>query len=315
MRLVLRMTLIAVTLVTSFLVSGQTHAAVPVACGTASDGDSSSCVTTLDSSGSNGGGSKIATSNSSDKMCLFNGEDIECSKDGNAWSPSYGCYLRGPVQPGDFGNVPGFFAALDPVESSPDSSAVDVTWQYYICITPSLGGYPVRIPDGAPPIMVDPEVVARIAVEQLNLQAIDIGIVPEAGPASVGLVGLPVWLWVNQPGAATYGPSSTSATVDATTVIATAQVTELVWNMGDGASVTCTTPGTPYADAYGNSMSPDCGHRYTRTSANQPGQVYQVTATSQWEVSWTGGGETGVIPVTLSSSTPVRVGEAQVLVQ
>ena len=38
--------------------------------------------------------------------------------------------------------------------------------------------------------------------------------------------------------------------------------------MGDGETVVCRTPGTPYEDRFGMKSSPDCGHTY-----DAPGQA------------------------------------------
>jgi predicted outer membrane repeat protein len=169
-------------------------------------------------------------------------------------------------------------------------------------------------PGAPPPDPVNPATLAQIALSQLNLKAIDIGIVPEADADHTGLVGLPVWMWVENPGPTTFGPNSATASGGGISVTATAQVDRIVWDMGDGTTVTCTTPGTPYADSYGDRSSPDCGHRYERTSVSKPGGVYEVTATSYWTVTWAGGGATGTIPLQLSNNAQIRVGELQVIV-
>jgi len=84
--------------------------------------------------------------------------------------------------------------------------------------------------------------------------------------------------------------------------------------MGDGEAVTCASPGTPYVRSEGSVMSPSCGYRYERSSAQQQGAAYTVTATTTWAVTWSGGGETGALTVTRSSTAQVRIGELQVLV-
>ena len=84
--------------------------------------------------------------------------------------------------------------------------------------------------------------------------------------------------------------------------------------MGDGHSVTCASPGTPYKRSLGAGVSPTCGYRYVRSSADQQGAVYTVVATTTWAVTWSGGGESGALTVTRSSSARVRIGELQVLV-
>ncbi len=82
-----------------------------------------------------------------------------------------------------------------------------------------------------------------------------------------------------------------------------------------GATVTCTTPGTVYQDRYGFDDSPDCGHRYTRTSAGKPNNAYPIVATSYWVVDWTGpGGSSGRITLDLVLRTNIVVGELQALV-
>lgn len=146
------------------------------------------------------------------------------------------------------------------------------------------------------------------AVELLPIRGPEIGTVPEPGPDRLGLVGLPTWMWTARL-PETVGPVSRTASVPGLSVTATAQMQKIVWEMGNGDRVTCTSPGTPYADRFQDRMSPDCGYRYV-----EPGE-YRVTATTTWQVSWAGGGETGGLTQTRSSSTDLRVGELQVLVQ
>lgn len=167
------------------------------------------------------------------------------------------------------------------------------------------------VPPDAPTLT--PEQAAEIVVAGMDLRAIDIGIVPEPGAASVGLVGLPVWMWTEQT-PNTWGPISRTANAGGITITATANVQRVVWNMGDGTTVTCSTPGTSYQDHYGDQRSPDCGHKYTETSVGQPGDAYPVTATNYWIVDWNGGGDSGQIPLELTAQIRIQVGELQVLV-
>ncbi|MGF1662559.1 MAG: hypothetical protein ACFCVG_08815 [Kineosporiaceae bacterium] len=244
-------------------------------------------------------------------LCTHGGSPIPCSQGGGWWSAPRGCYLteagqRVPVSVGGAGTV--------------GDAGEDAT--YYWCAPPGGGqGAWVAVPngpDGIPAVVVvDPEVLARSAVESMGLRGVDIGMVPTPDdPASIGLVGLPVWLWVAEPSPATWGPVSATASAGAGSVTATARVSRVEWSMGDGAVVTCPGPGTPYADSHGDAMSPDCGHRHTRASVDRPGQAYPVTATSAWEVTWTAStGAAGTIPLQLTSTAQVRIGELQVLVQ
>ena len=156
-----------------------------------------------------------------------------------------------------------------------------------------------------------------MAIESMSLEAIDIGITPEPGVRSVGLVGMPVWMWAQNPDDHTYGPATASASAGGITVTATARVHQITWDMGDGTEIVCRTPGAPYEPSFGKRQSPDCGHVYQESSANdQAGGTYTVTATSDWVITWSGAGQTGTIRLNgLSRSVEISVGEAQVLVQ
>ncbi|MGI5262504.1 ATP/GTP-binding protein [Streptomyces angustmyceticus] len=157
---------------------------------------------------------------------------------------------------------------------------------------------------------VDPAVLAQQAVKKMRLRGPDIGIVPK--PGGKGLVGLPVWMWTAKTAEA-YGPNTATASAGAVTVTATAKVDQIVWDMGDGHSVTCTTAGTPYKSSYGKKSSPDCGYRYLRSSKDEPGAKYPVTATSTWTIDWRGAGQTGQLTQTRQSQTQVSIGQLKVL--
>ncbi|MFF0629922.1 ATP/GTP-binding protein [Streptomyces sp. NPDC004296] len=157
---------------------------------------------------------------------------------------------------------------------------------------------------------VDPAVLAQRAVDNMVLRGPAIGITPK--PGGRGVVGMPVYMWTKR-NAETYGPNTASASAGGTTVTATAKVTKIVWSMGDGNSVTCTTAGTPYQASRGKAPSPDCGYRYTQPSTSQPSGTYHVTATSTWTVDWTGGGQNGQLTQTRDNAVDINVGEVQVL--
>jgi hypothetical protein len=175
--------------------------------------------------------------------------------------------------------------------------------QDYIPDCPDISRWAAEAPGGGP----DPAALAQRAVSRMRLQGIDIGIVPEEGPGSIGIVGMPQWMWVNEPVPNTFGPITRSASAGGATVTATAHVSRIVWDMGDGTTVTCTGPGSPYKDSYGIADSPDCGHRYTKQGE------YEVTATSYWTVRWEGIGQTGTIPMDFTSTANIVMGEAQVI--
>ena len=89
--------------------------------------------------------------------------------------------------------------------------------------------------------------------------------------------------------------------------------------MGNGDVVVCNDPGTPYDTSRpAAEQSTTCSYTYEHTSAGQPGDAYQVTATVEWQVSWTvtGAPGGGALPsLSTSSATSVRVAEMQALSQ
>ncbi|MGP4083867.1 hypothetical protein [Streptomyces sp. KR55] len=192
----------------------------------------------------------------------------------------------------------------------------DGAWYVYRC---EAGGVrdayyrpPVWIPDAQNPggggPQVDPAALAEQARDQLRLPSPKI----ETNPVDDQLVNLPTWLWLDRDD---WGPVSATASVPGVSVTATARPTTVVWAMGDGSSVTCKGPGTPYA-AGGNpkSSSPDCGHTYRSSLADRPNQAYAVSATVHWTVTWAGAGESGTFPdLTTTSTAAFRVAESQAL--
>ncbi|WUA30157.1 ATP/GTP-binding protein (plasmid) [Streptomyces sp. NBC_01369] len=165
----------------------------------------------------------------------------------------------------------------------------------------------------APPaVTVDPLQLAHEAVDKMKLTGPDI-----ASPRADGVyaVGVPMWLWADR-GPTTYGPNTASATAGGVTVTATATVSKIVWAMGDGSSVTCSSAGTPYKPSLGKRQSPDCGHVYRKSSRNKKDNAYRVAATSTWSVDWqvTGaGGESGQFTETRASQLDVVIGQVKVL--
>jgi hypothetical protein len=156
-------------------------------------------------------------------------------------------------------------------------------------------------------IWLDPganaESIARTLLARLQLQPIRIGWTPTA-PGGMGYVGVPTWLWVDQPSRLTWGP----ATISAAGVTLTARVEWVAWDMGNGVEVRCGSKGTPWAKGMGADPSPTCGYTY-----KQQGD-YTVRATAHWVARWSGYGRSGVIPLSLSQERMLEVGEIQVIV-
>ncbi|MFB7293803.1 ATP/GTP-binding protein [Actinacidiphila glaucinigra] len=198
----------------------------------------------------------------------------------------------------------------------PQPPVGDPAWQGH---RPGDGAvYDAYCPDEGPPVQwravpppgmdggVDPAQLAAEVVKRLPIDGPDIRIVPK--PGKTGVVGMSVWLW-NRISPRTWGPAVESVSAGGITVTATADVSQIVWDMGDGGTVTCSA-GTPYKASYGTKESPDCGYRYTTTANSGEGDVFWVTATATWDVHWAGGGQRGDLTTTRSSQVQL-VGQAQ----
>jgi hypothetical protein len=181
----------------------------------------------------------------------------------------------------------------------------------YLRTCGSLTNFVYGGPGGPPAAAVDPAVLAQQALDKMLLRGPEIGITPR--PGGKGVVGMPVYMWTER-GAETYGPNVASASAGGITVTATAKVSKIVWNMGDGKTVTCTTAGTPYKAEYGKKPSPDCGHRFTAPSSTTASGKFHVTATSTWTIDWAAtSGPTGQLTETRDSAVDITVAEVQVL--
>jgi hypothetical protein len=143
----------------------------------------------------------------------------------------------------------------------------------------------------------DPADVASTARDRLTLPEVQLSMSP-VGPQ---LVGLPTWLWIDPAG---WEPVTRSAAVPGVSVSATARPVSVEWSTGDGGSVVCDGPGTPYtAETPPEEPSPDCGYVYRDSS---PEGGFTVSATVRWSVTWSGAGESGEFPG-LESTASIQV--------
>lgn len=231
------------------------------------------------------------------------GEKVACFDQASGWwDDASSCYWRRlDAQPPDSviwqGHYPnGAVYQVTCLPLYPNSS--NGGWAWSATPPPGYGG-----------TSVTPAQLAQQAVDRMALTgpAIEMSV-----PADkFATVGVPVWLWTAV-STTTWGPNSATASVPGLSVTATARARQIVWDTGDGRWETCRNPGTPYYA--GGVTSPTCQHIYTRSSADQPDLAYTVTATTTWDVTWTGGGTSGALTVTRSSTGHVRVGEVQVLI-
>lgn len=247
-----------------------------------------------------GRGTSSGTRSAATRTCTHMGEKIDCTSSFGAWSQADECWVqRMSPQP----------LADDPLWGGRTDGAI------YWCQPPSVtgsigGGHAFWAPSAGAagaPVLVDPVTLAEEAIDSMNLRAISVGITPPEGPDSYTLLGIPTWMWVDDPAPRTWGPIRRNASAGAVTVTANARVAKVVWDMGDGTIVSC-GKGTPYEPAFAAEPSPNCGHVY-----EAPG-TYQVTATSYWDVDWAGAGQSGTIAFTLTRDASVWVREAHGLI-
>lgn len=245
-------------------------------------------------------------SNDESTVCYWkvNGgkEETPCKNESGAiWSSSQNCYVQlvSPQPP-----------LSDPVWAGRTNGAI------YHCNSPLGLPSPNIWMDSAPELPPpDPEVLAWRALAALKLKPIDLGIAPEpreANSASLGAVGLPVWLWADSTSPSTTGPISSTASERGYTVSIEATLSDIEWDLGDGGKTISCGIGTRFDPATMDPTTPVvCG----RQAGYQKQGEYTITATSHWEVSWSGIGESGTIDYDRTTSGTVRIGEIQVVVR
>lgn len=249
--------------------------------------------------------------------CTYTGgedgpKEVPCSRDGGWWSNDRQCYW-----------------SLDDPQGAPPAGRDAAVGAWYTCnlfecTDPrgcfTMGQWLLAPPPGV--VRYTPAQAAGALARTFTLEPIRIGMAPAEKVHSddpIGTaayrrtwVGIPVWLWVDGTSEASWGPITKTATYGGTTVTATAAVTGLSWDSGDGQRISCGV-GTPFnavtaADEVATD-SPTCGFRYQRTSK---GATFTVTATTGWVVNWESEGQTGRIQMpTASSTAQVQVGELQ----
>ena len=128
------------------------------------------------------------------------------------------------------------------------------------------------------------------------------------------LVQTPTWLWLPPSYWRTY---STTIVVWGYVVTLYATPTTVRWTMGNGDSITCLGPGTPWIPGFGDALS-TCRYTYRHSSDGASGDRYRISATVTFVGSFTTvglGGMRGPLgAVTRSSSVYAPVAEIQGLV-
>ncbi|WP_326562165.1 hypothetical protein [Micromonospora sp. NBC_01796] len=229
------------------------------------------------------------------RKCVRDGVAVTCYDDVLGWfNPQDGCYYK-------------------VAEPQPDEVPEGKTLYQASC---AEGGLIPRLLDGPPPgfgAPPDPGEMAAELLASLTLKNPRVGIAPHPSKGA-GLVGLPVWLWTD-PGAETWGPQVKSKSDRGITVRIEASVDRMVWNMGNGDKVTCTTHGRAYVPATDKDTKPPCGYAngYSKPSGDNK---YKVSGTTYWVVPWRviGGGASGTLTTQRNSAeVEIEIDELQVV--
>jgi hypothetical protein len=136
------------------------------------------------------------------------------------------------------------------------------------------------------------EVIARQAYAEVPL----VLPAPHTSPGidATQLVGFPIWLWVD---GTVWRSFDASASVSGIAVTVVAEPDHTIWNMGDGTTITCAGPGTPWRPDGPDDQQTDCSHVYQFVSDDQPNGRYAASVTVVWSVSWSATtGESGTLP-------------------
>ncbi len=179
----------------------------------------------------------------------------------------------------------------------------------------ALSWFPSATPSAAPTPGLAPSALAVQAADSLTLPSPVINL----NPSSFSVVNLNSWLWIDPQAWHSFSATATAGSVTANTVAVPDTVS---WSMGDGNTVVCGGPGTPYQPAISDEgQTTDCSYTYLESSAGQPSVngdpnngAFDVTATVTWTVSWSATGAVGggsLPPLHTSSSVPVRVEQVE----
>lgn len=156
----------------------------------------------------------------------------------------------------------------------------------------------------------DPTELLADARHQLALPAPDV----RFSPATIQVVHVPTWMWIDE---GSWQPQSSTVAVPGVSVSVRAWPVAAVWTMGDGATVRCTGPGTPFDPRHDDpSRASPCSHTYTVSSTSATDHVFSGSVTVTWRASATVTGAPGSGDLPSLSRTrrfTVRVAQVQAL--
>ncbi len=193
---------------------------------------------------------------------------------------------------------------------SEPTSPGDGTWYHKLCqrsgdMTAGVIWVPQRT-------RANPSVLAERALDEAPIPLPAPQMNPPADEGAV--VNVELWLWIDPE---QWQPVSASAGAGGVQVTTVAAPERVEWSMGNGDTVTCVGPGTPYdSDRPPDEQETDCTYTYREGSARAPEGRFTITATVTWTVRWSvsgavGGGE--LAPATRTSEVDIAVAEIQTL--
>lgn len=197
-------------------------------------------------------------------------------------------------------------------------------WYVNTCATGTVTGQATgvvwlttgQVPPAVPP--PDPAVAGARAASELHLPTPTLTL----SPSTTGYVNLAEWLWI---ASSMWHPLSTTAQAcnagGCVAATATATPSYVTWDTGDGSTVTCNGPGTPYNPGLpAADQSTTCSHTYATTSGGQPtpdgnpnDAAFPITATITWTVAWAGpNGSAGALAsLTTRGETSLEVAQIE----
>jgi len=125
--------------------------------------------------------------------------------------------------------------------------------------------------------IITPATLANQALKELPL----VYPRPRTAPprTATQVVGIRTWMWVESED---WHPISATAAIPGLSATVTASPTQTIWDMGDGTTVTCDGPGTPYDPSIPDAaQQSECSHTF------QHDGTYPVRVSIVWSVTWT----------------------------
>ncbi|WP_420176628.1 hypothetical protein [Luteococcus sp. OSA5] len=170
---------------------------------------------------------------------------------------------------------------------------------------PAAAAAPAPEPAPEPEPVIDVVSIVNQAVGQVDLPLPEPHLGPEPGINEWNMlaVGLPVWLWTDEPPVINASVTQQGIPV---TLIAHRVRTEVT--TGDGTTLSCKTATPRPTSAEPMAASPDCGHTWMKAG------TYDVTANTTWAVEWQALGQAGMVTMSRSASRSVEVGELESVV-